>query len=114
MAAWVLAAVALFVLLLAVWGGAGVYADALDQSRLAHGQRTEVEAVLLDDPPPGYREADSDGVEWRSVRFADTSGNERVTDVPVTGRLPAGGTWGCGWTATVGSCRHRSRRRTQW
>ena len=91
-AAWLLAAVALFVLLLAVWGGAGVYADALDQSRLAHGQRTEVEAVLLDDPPPAHREADSDGVEWRSVRFADTSGNERVTDVPVTGRLPVGGT----------------------
>jgi len=91
-AAWLLAAVALFILLLAVWGGAGVYADSLDQSRIEHEQRTQVEALLLDDPPPGYREADSDGVAWRSVRFADTSGNERVTDVPVTGRLPAGGT----------------------
>jgi hypothetical protein len=90
LAAWLLAAVALFVLLLAVWGGADVYADSLDQSRIEHGQRTEVEALLLDDPPPGYREADSDGVAWRSVRFADTSGNERVTDAPVTGRLPAG------------------------
>lgn len=91
-AAWLLAAVALFVLLLAVWGGAGVYADALDQGRLAHGQRTEVEALLLDDPPPGYREADSDGLGWRSVRFADTSGRDHVADVPVTGRQPAGST----------------------
>ena len=58
-AAWLLATIALFVLLLAIWGAAGVHADALDQSRLEHGQRTQVEAVLLNDPPPGYREADS-------------------------------------------------------
>ena len=113
LAAWLLAAVALFVLLLAVWGGADVYADSLDQSRIEHGQRTEVEALLLDDPPPGYREADSDGVAWRSVRFADTSGNERVTDARSPVGYPPAAQWGCGWTATVGSYRHRSRRRTR-
>ena len=90
--AWLLAAVALFILLLAVWGGAGVYADALDQSRLEQEQRTEVEALLLDDPPPGYRETDSEDVAWRSVRFAGTSGSEHLANVPVAGRQPAGGT----------------------
>src|SRR5699024_3246603 len=57
-AAWLVAAIALFVLLLAIWGGAAVHADALDHSRLQYAQRTQVEAVLLDDPPPGYRAAD--------------------------------------------------------
>ena len=91
-AAWLLATIALFVLLLAIWGGTVVYADALDQSRFEHGQRTQVEDLLLDDPPPGYREADSDGLGWRSVRFADTSGSDHVADVWVTGRQPAGST----------------------
>ena len=91
-AAWLLAAVALFILLVAVWGGAGVYADALDQSRLEHEQRTQVEAMLLDDAPSGYRETDSEDVPWRSVRFADTSGSEHLANVPVAGRQPAGGT----------------------
>ena len=91
-AAWLLAAVALFILLLAVWGGAGVYADTLDQSRLEHEQRTQVQALLLDDPPPGYRETDSEDVAWRSVRFADISGSEHLANVPVAGRPPAGGT----------------------
>ena len=91
-AAWLLAAVALFILLVAVWGGAGVYADALDQSRLEHEQRTQVEAMLLDDAPSGYRETDSEDVPWRSVRFAGTSGSEHLANVPVAGRQPAGGT----------------------
>ena len=82
----------MFGLLLAIWAGAGVYTDALDQSRLEHGQRTQVEAVLLDDPPPGYREADSEDVAWRLVRFAGTSGSEQVANVPAAGRQPAGGT----------------------
>ena len=93
-AAWLLAAVALFILLLAVWGGAGVYADALDQSRLQHGQRTQVEAVLLNDPPTGYREADSVEATRRSVRFTDTSGSEHVADVSVVAVQPAGDTVG--------------------
>ena len=91
-AAWLLVAIALFGLLLAIWAGTGVYADTLDQSRLEHGQWTQVEAVLLDDPPPGYREADSQDVAWRLVRFAGTSGNEQVANVPAAGRQPAGGT----------------------
>ena len=78
-------------LLLAIWAGAAVYADALDQSRLQHGQRTQVEAVLLEDPPPGYREADSQDVAWRLVRFVGTSGGEHVADVPPAGLQPAGG-----------------------
>ena len=91
-AAWLLASIALFVLLLAIWGGAAVHADALDQSRLQHGQRTQVEAVLLNDPPPGYREADSEEATRRSVRFTDTSGSEHVADVPVAAVQPAGDT----------------------
>jgi hypothetical protein len=86
------AAIALFVLLLAIWGGAVVHGDALDRSRFANAQRTHVEAVLLDDPPPGYREADSDGLGWRSVRFTGTSGSEHVVNLPVAGRQPAGDT----------------------
>ena len=91
-AAWLLAAIALFVLLLAIWGGAGVYADALDQSRHEHGQRTQVDAVLLEDPQRGYREADSQDVAWRSVQFVDTSGSEHVADVPLAAVQPAGDT----------------------
>ena len=91
-AAWLLAAIALFVLLLAIWGAAAVYADALDQSRLQHGQRTQVDAVPLNDPPTGYREADSGEVAWRSVRFVDTSGSEHVAHVPVAAVQPAGDT----------------------
>ena len=91
-AAWPPTAIGLLVLLLAIWGGDGVYTDARHQSRLEHGQRTQVEAVLLDDPPPGYREADSQDVAWRLVRFAGTSGGEQVANVPAAGRQPAGGT----------------------
>ena len=91
-AAWLLASIALFVLLLAICGGAGVHADALDQSRLQHGQRRQVEAVLLNDPPPGYREVDSEEVTWRSVRIVETSGSEHVADGLVAGRQPAGDT----------------------
>jgi len=91
-AAWLLGSIALFVLLLAIWGGAVVHADALDQSRLQHGQRTQVEAVLLNDPPTGYREADSEEATWRSVRFTDTSGSEHVADVPVAAAQSAGDT----------------------
>jgi hypothetical protein len=90
-AAWLLASIALFVLL-AIWGGAAVHADALDQSRLQHGQRTQVEAVLPNDPLPGYREADSEEATRRSVRFTDTSGSEHVADVPVAAVQPAGDT----------------------
>jgi hypothetical protein len=91
-AAWLLASIALFILLLATWGGAVVHADALDQSRFQHGQRTQVDAVLLDEPPPVYRGVDSEEVAWRSVRFADTSGGEHVADVLVAGRQPVGET----------------------
>jgi hypothetical protein len=91
-AAWLLASIALFMLLLAIWAGAGVHADALDQSRLQHGQRRQVEAVLLNDPPPAYREVDSAEVSWRSVRFVDTSGSEHVADGLVADREPAGDT----------------------
>jgi hypothetical protein len=91
-AAWLLASIALLVLLLATWGGVVAHADALDRSRFQHGQRTQVDAVLLNDPPPGYHEVDSEAVAWRSVRFADTSGNEHVADVLVAGRQPAGDT----------------------
>jgi hypothetical protein len=91
-AAWLLASIALFVLLLAIWGGALVRADALDRSRLEYAQRTQVEVLLLDDPPPACREADSDGLGWRSVRFAGTTGGEHVADLPVAGRQPAGDT----------------------
>ena len=91
-AAWLLATIALFVLPLAIWGAAAVHADALDQSRLQHGQRTQVEAVLLYDPPTGYRDADSSEVAWRSVRFVDTSGSEHVADVPVAAVQPVGDT----------------------
>jgi hypothetical protein len=91
-AAWLVATIALFVLLLAIWGGAVVRADALDQSRLEYAQRTQVDALLLDDPPQGNREADSDGLGWRSVRFTGTSGSEHVANLPVAGRRPAGDT----------------------
>ena len=112
-AAWLLASIALFVLLLAIWGGAGVHADALDQSRLQHGQRRQVEAVLLNDPPPGYREVDSEEVTSRSVRFVDTSGSEHVADglvcasstSPISPTTPASAS-----CSRPGSARPRRRR----
>jgi hypothetical protein len=91
-AAWLLATIALFMLLLAIWGAAAVHADALDQSRLQHGQRTQIEAVPLNDPPTGYHAAESGEVAWRSVRFVDTSGSEHVADVPVAAVQPASDT----------------------
>jgi hypothetical protein len=89
---WMLASLALFVLLLATWGGAGVCADALDQSRLEHEQRAQVEALLLDDPQPSDRAVDSADVTRRSVRFTDASGVEHIAEVPVVYPRPAGDT----------------------
>jgi hypothetical protein len=91
-AVWVLASIALFALLLAILGGAGVCADALDQSRLEHDQRTQVEALLLDDPHPGDRAVGAEDVARRSVRFTDASGVEHVAEVPVSYPRPAGDT----------------------
>jgi hypothetical protein len=89
-AAWLLTIAALLGLMVAGYVALGIHAATLEQGRIAQGERAHVEAVLLDDAPVQYREADFDGVAQRSVRFTDPAGLDRTAAIPLPGRPPAG------------------------
>jgi hypothetical protein len=73
--AWVLTAVGLVVLILAVLVGVRTGAQAAERGRTVERERTPVDAVLLDAPvQTGSPGAESLG--WRSARYTDASGDE--------------------------------------
>jgi hypothetical protein len=88
--AWLLMIAALFGLVLAGYVALDIHAATVEQGRVARGERAQVEAMLLDDAPVQYREADFDGVALRSVRFTDPAGLDRTAVVPLPGRPSAG------------------------
>ena len=89
-AAWVLTAAGLFVVILSVLGGLGVHEDVRDRGRAAERDRTEVEAILVDDAPLQYREPGAADWASRTARYTDAAGQERELVLTVTGSSPAG------------------------
>jgi hypothetical protein len=84
LAAWVVAVLALVLLLASGLVGVGVARSTAHEA----ASREHVDAVLLTDAPPALR--DPDARVARAARYRDPAGAEHVVVVPVAGRPPAG------------------------
>jgi hypothetical protein len=87
-AAWLLTAVALFVVLFGALAGVRVHGDMAERRLAAERERVQVDAVLLTDAPP---DAAAPGPPAsRPARYVDGRGREHDVVLPVAGHRPAG------------------------
>jgi hypothetical protein len=80
----------LFVAILGVLAAIEVHQVALDAGRAAERERTQVEAVLVDDASAQYRESGEAESGSRTARYTDAAGWQHHIVLTVPGSPPAG------------------------